>query len=90
MADSPFLKRLKKRALAVGSRAVDELMASENRADALGVAVRRVQEGRRALDENASRVLGTLGLATQVDLDRVSVKVGKLRKRLQALVDELE
>jgi hypothetical protein len=52
-------------------------------------AVRRVQEGRAFIDENASRLLGVLGLATQADLERVSKKVGRLRKRMTALIDRL-
>lgn len=90
MTDSPFLKRLKQRARSLGERAVDELLASENRSDAVGAAVRRVQEGRRAFDENASRVIGAMGLATHDDLERVSRKVGRLRKRLNELLDRLD
>ena len=90
MADSPLMKRLRRRARAIGSRALDEILSSDQRADAMGAAVRRVQEGRRMIDEQGARVLGALGLATQPDLDRVSRKVGRVRKRLEALLDGLD
>ncbi len=90
MADSPLFKRLRARAKAVGKSAIDELLQSEESSSAVGAAVRRVQESRQFIDENASRVLGVLGLATQADLERVSKKVGRLRKRMTALLDRLE
>ena len=65
-------------------------VASEDRADALGAAVRGVQKGRQVLDENSGRVLGALGLATQEDLERLNRRLGRLRKRLRALLDNLE
>lgn len=89
MAESPLWKRVKDRAKNVGKSALDELLASEESSSVASAAVRRVQEGRAFLDENASRLLGALGLATQADLDRVSKKVGRLRKRMTALIDRL-
>jgi len=65
-------------------------MASEGGADALGVALKGVQGGRRAFDEHAGRVLGGMGLATQSDLERVSRKMGRLRKRMTALLTRME
>jgi hypothetical protein len=90
MDDSRIFKRLRHTAKTFGERALQEIMSSEGGADALGVAVKGVQEGRRLLDESSVRLLGALGLATQADLERVTRKVGKLRKRLEALVDGLE
>ena len=89
MSESPLIKRLRRRAKDLGSRAVDELLKSKDGPDALGAAVRGVQQGRRVLDEQGSRVLGALGLATQDDLERVNRKVGRLRKRLLGILDEL-
>ncbi len=89
MADSPLWKRVKERAKNVGKSAIDELLQSEESSSAVGAAVRRVQESRAFIDENAARILGAVGLATQADLDRVSKKVGRLRKRMTALIDRL-
>jgi hypothetical protein len=90
MDDSHLLKRLRRTAKTFGERALQEIMSSEGGADALGAAVKGVQEGRRILDESSVKLLGALGLATQADLERVTRKVGKLRKRLEALTDRLE
>jgi hypothetical protein len=89
VADSPLWKRVKERAKTVGKSAIDDLLASEESSSVASAAVRRVQEGRAFIDENASRLLGVLGLATQADLERVSKKVGRLRKRMTALIDRL-
>ncbi|MEL6545430.1 MAG: hypothetical protein AAFQ82_12440 [Myxococcota bacterium] len=40
------------------------------------------------MDESTARVLDALGLATRDDLDAVSRRIGRLRKRLQRLIDE--
>ena len=84
------MRRLRDRARNLGSRAIDELSSREGRSDAFGAAVRGVQRGRRQIDEQAARVLGVLGLATQEDLAKVNRRIGRLRKRLLALLDELE
>lgn len=89
MARTPLIKKLRRRARALRSRAVDELLASESRANALGAAVRRVQRGRRTLDQRSAKLLGALGLATQEDLERLQRRVARLRKRLRGVADML-
>ena len=89
MADSPFMRRLRQRARDLGSRAIDELLSSEDRADVVGAAVRGVQKGRQAIDESGGKVLGAIGLATQEDLERINKRLGKLRKRLRSILDDL-
>jgi len=89
MARTPLIKKLRRRARALRSRAVDGLLANESRADALGAAVRRVQRGRRTLDERSAQLLGSLGLATQTDLERLQQRVARLRKRLRGIADML-
>jgi len=90
VAQSPLMKRLRERARDLGSKAVDELLASESRADTLGAAVRGVQKGRRTLDEGGARMLGVLGLAGPEDVARINKRLGRLRKRLQTLLDDLD
>lgn len=90
MDDSPLFKRLRRGAKAIGTKALVELMSSDSRSEALGAAVKGVQEGRRILDESSARLLSALGLATQPDLERITRRVGRLRKRLEALVDAME
>ena len=45
---------------------------------------------RRDLLRRAGNGLGALGLATHADLDRVNQKIGRLRKRMEAILDRLE
>ncbi len=84
-----MFERLRRRAGRLRARAVDELLASQQRDDLLGAAVRQVQRGRRNLDDRGAKVLGSLGVATKEDLEKVSRRLARLRKRLETLVDEL-
>jgi len=86
---NPFGK-LRQRARELGTRAVDELLSSEQRAEAVGNAVKKLQEARTVLDQRGGRVLAAMGLATAPDLDRVSRKIGRLRKRLNRVIDRLD
>ena len=81
---------LRQRAKDFGVRAVDEILQGDAGGDVVGQAVRGAQLGRKTIDEQAARVLGAVGLATQADLGRVNRRIGKLRKRLKALVDRLD
>ena len=90
MVDSPLIKKMRDRARELGTRTLEDLMAAEGGVDALGVALKGAQGGRRAFDEQAGRVLGGMGLATQSDLERVSRKMGRLRKRMLALLEKME
>lgn len=87
--DALVIGRIKKGAQNLGARALGELLATDERRKAVGKAVQKVQAGRRQLDDRAQQALTTLGLATQDDLQRVSRKIGRLRKRLGALSDKL-
>jgi hypothetical protein len=66
--------------------AAQEFVSSERGAAAMAEAVRRMQGSRRVSTE----LVKALGLATQEDVERVSRKIGRLRKRLQAIADDLE
>lgn len=90
MAESPLLKRLRSRAREFSSRAVDELLDGDGRADPLAMAMRGLQRGRREFDETGGRVLTAFGLATVDDVERVGRRIGRLRKRLQRLVNDLD
>lgn len=84
MSESPFVRRLKDRA----SRAAQGLLDNEAAGEAMAVALKRLQSGRRSLDDLAQRLVGVLGLATTEDLVRVQRRIGHLRKRLRRLVDQ--
>lgn len=89
MADSPLWRRVKERARTMSKSAIDEILQSEDASGLVGAAVRGAQAGRRVIDDNAAHVIGAVGLATQSDLERVSKKIGRLRKRMTALIDQL-
>ncbi len=89
MAESPLLKKFRAKAREFSSRAVDELLDGEGRADPVGMAVRGLQRGRREFDETGGRLLSAMGFATVEDAERVGRRIGRLRKRLQRLVDDL-
>jgi polyhydroxyalkanoate synthesis regulator phasin len=93
MSNKPLIGRLKSRATdagrALGKRALEELLTQEQRSEAFELAAKGVSEGRRLLDEQFERLFAALGLATQADLDSVSRKVGRLRRRLETLVEHL-
>jgi hypothetical protein len=89
MDDSP-LSRLRESARRLGARAASELLDDERRAETVGSVLRRLQELRGLVDERGGRVLTALGLATQTDLERVQRKIGRLRKRMEAILDRLD
>lgn len=90
MADSPFMKKLRHQARDLGGRAVSGMLRGGGADGALGAALQGAQAGRKVLDESASKVLDSLGLATRDDLERISQRIGRIRKRLRGLLDELD
>ena len=89
MALSPVAKRWREVILQVGESAIEELKASNNSADIVGAALKGAHGGKKVLEEQGGRLLGAMGFATTHDLDRVSRKIGKVRKRLLYLLDAL-
>ncbi|MEO1303275.1 MAG: hypothetical protein AAFV36_08900 [Myxococcota bacterium] len=91
MAESPLMKKLRDRARAAGSRAAREILGQSGGrgAETVGAAVRGVQSGRRMIDEQSARMIESLGLATRADVERLSRRIGRVRKRLQRIIDEL-
>ena len=70
------------------TKAVETVVMSEKGAAVIAGAMRRVQDGRNKIDEQAIRMISALGLATKADIERVGDKVRKLRKQVQALLDD--
>lgn len=81
---------VKRRAAELGARAAREVIAGDKGAARVADAVRKVQEGRKVFDEQGARMLAAMGLATRDDVERLGFKIGRLRKRLQGLVDDLD
>lgn len=86
MARSELFGKVKARV----QKAAEDIVASERGSAAVAEAMRRVQLGRKAIDEKATDVVSALGIATKADVERVAKKIGKLRKQVQALIDAAE
>ncbi len=86
MARSDIIGKVRARA----AKAVEGIVSSERGAAALSEAMRRMQKGRQVFDEKATEVASSLGIATKADVERVGRKIGKLRKTVQSLLDELD
>ncbi len=89
MGRKGLMDQLGDKARELSSRAARELLNSERRAEVVGEAVRRAQDARVRLDEQGTRMRAARGFATAADLERVSRKVGRLRKRLRGILDQL-
>jgi hypothetical protein len=90
MSRKRLIDQIGDKARELSVRAAHELLNSERRAEVVGEAVRRAQDARVRLDEQATRMLAAMGFATAADLERVSRKVGRLRKRLRNILDQLQ
>ena len=86
MARSELFGKVKARV----QKAAEDIVASERGSAAVAEAMRRVQLGRKAIDEKATDVVSALGIATKADVERVAKKIGKLRKQVQALIEATE
>jgi len=89
MSRKRLIDQLGDKARELSSRAARELLNGERRAEVVGEAVRRAQDARTRLDQQGTRMLAAMGFATAADLERVSRKVGRLRKRLRGILDQL-
>jgi hypothetical protein len=90
MSRKRLIDQLGDKARQLSVRAARELFSSDRRAVVVGEAVRRAQDARTRVDEQSARMLAAMGFATAADLERVSRKVGRLRKRLRGILDQLD
>jgi hypothetical protein len=81
---------LKKKALEVGSRAVERLMADEERAMKVAAAFGRVQAGKKALEKRQEDVMRVLQLATKSDFKGVGKQLSGLKRRIRELEEQLD
>jgi hypothetical protein len=90
VADSPLTKRLREKMREIRERGFDDLLESSTTSDVLNQALHGLQSGRKSLDGNIQRLFSSLGFATSDDLDSINRRLGKLRKRMTALLDDLD
>ena len=80
---------LTQQALAVSRRAMETLVADEQRARTLAAALGSVQRGKQALDRNQEELMRTLSFATRSDFKAVGRRLSGLKRRLRELDDKL-
>ncbi len=90
MSDNLF-KTLQDKALRFSERTVSGILNGDEKTDeALLAAVNSLRGGRRVINEQRTRLLGAMGVASPADLDRVSRKLGQLQKRMSRVLQKVE
>ena len=82
-------KKLKSQAFDVSRRAMERLLADENRAKAVASALGTVQRGKRALDRGQEEVLRALQLAPKSEFKAVGKALSGLKRRARELDEKL-
>lgn len=80
---------LKKQALGVSSKAMEMLMADEQRAMRIASAVGSVQRGKQALDKGHQELLRAFHFAPQADYKALGKRLAGLKRRLRELDEKL-
>jgi hypothetical protein len=83
-------KELKKRAMSASARAMEKLMADEQRAMKIAGAIGSVQRGKQALDKGQEELLRAFNFATRSDYKAVGKKLAGLKRRLRELDEKLD
>ena len=76
---------LKKQALGVSQKAMERLLADEQRAQALAQALGSVQRGKQALDRGQEELMRALSFAPRSDFKAVGKQLAGLKRRLREL-----
>ncbi|XXF81059.1 hypothetical protein P2318_15225 [Myxococcaceae bacterium GXIMD 01537] len=81
---------LKKQALGVSSKAMEKLMADEQRALKIASAVGSVQRGKQALDKGQEELMRALSFAPKSDFKALGKKLAGLKRRVRELDERLD
>lgn len=81
---------LKKQALGVSSKALEKLMADEQRALKLASALGSVQRGKQALDKGQEELMRALHFAPKSDFKALGKKLAGLKRRARELDEKLD
>jgi len=82
-------KRLKSQAFEVSRRAMERLLADENRAKAVASALGTVQRGKRALDRGQEELMRALQLAPKSEFKALGKALSGLKRRARELDEKL-
>lgn len=78
-------KQLKKQVLKAGQKAVEVLMADEDRARVIAKAIGRVEQGKQAVEQGQEQLLRAMQLATRSEYKQVGKQLAGLKRRLRSL-----
>jgi hypothetical protein len=82
-------QRLTKQALGASHKAMETLLADEQRARAFAAALGSMQRGKQALDRGQEELMHTLNFATRSDFKAVGKALSGLKRRLRELDEKL-
>jgi polyhydroxyalkanoate synthesis regulator phasin len=83
-------KRLTRRALELSQKAVERLMADEQRAMKIAEAIGTVQRGKQAMDRSQEEFLRALNFASKGDMKALGKRFSSLKRRLRELDERLD
>ena len=81
---------MRKRALGALTKAVERVLADEQRAAKVAKAVGTVQKGRDILEQAQENVMRAVGIATRRDYKDVSKRISALKRRVRHLAERLD
>jgi hypothetical protein len=81
---------LKKQAMSLSQRAIEKLMADENRAMRVAGAIGKVQRGRQAWTRGQDELMRTFSFAPKSDLKALGKKLSSLKRRIRELEEKID
>ena len=85
-----FTQDLKKRALKLGQKAVERLMADDKRALRVAEAVGSMQRGKQALNRGQDDLLRALNFAAKGDFKALGKQLSGLKRRVRELDEKMD
>lgn len=82
-------KQLKQQALSLSAKAMEKLMADDQRAMKIANAIGSVQRGKQALDKGQTELMRALSLATRSDFKTLGKQMSGLKRRMRELDEKL-
>ncbi len=83
-------KSLKKKAFDLSGKAMEKLLADEDRAMQIAKAVGAVQKGKKAVEKAQDDVLHAIGYANRADYKELGKKISALKRRARDLAAKVE
>ena len=85
-----FAEELRKQAMSLSQRAIEKLMADENRAMRIAGAIGKVQRGREAWTRGQDELMRTLSFAPKSDFKALGKKLSSLKRRIRELEEKID